>query len=234
MQKLLSVRLGECKKMYKLFVKRLLDIILSGIAIVILSPLYLIIAIVVRIQMGNPVLFSQERIGKDEKIFKLYKFRSMTNEKDENGQLLTESQRLTKFGIALRSTSLDELPELFMIFKGDMSIVGPRPQPSFYLPYYKEAERIAHSVRGGLLPPDSLSKNVQCDWETQLNFESYYAENLSFIMDLKVIACTFVILYKRIKNNYGADDRPMLNVYRRGTVEEAVLKEWEKKGVPIR
>lgn len=124
MQKLLSVRLGECRKMYKLFVKRLLDIILSGIAIVILSPLYLIIAIVVRIQMGNPVLFSQERIGKEEKIFKLYKFRSMTNEKDEKGELLPEKDRLTSFGVILRSTSLDELPELLMIFKGDSGIIG--------------------------------------------------------------------------------------------------------------
>ena len=136
--------------MYKLFIKRLLDIILSGIAIIVLSPIYLIIAIIVRIQMGSPVLFSQDRIGKDETIFKLYKFRSMTNEKDEKGELLPEKQRLTKFGIALRSTSLDELPELWMIFKGDMSIIGPRPQPKFYLPYYKENERIAHKVRGGL------------------------------------------------------------------------------------
>lgn len=220
--------------MYKLFAKRLLDIILSGIAIVVLSPVYLIIAIIVRIQMGSPVLFSQDRIGKNEKIFKLYKFRSMTNEKDENGDLLPEKDRLTKFGIALRSTSLDELPELLMIFKGDMSIVGPRPQPSFYLPYYSEEERKAHKVRGGLLPPDCLSKEVQCDWETQLKFETYYAENLSFLMDIKVIFCTFIILYKRMKNNYGADERSMLHVYRRGTVDEATLKEWEKKGVPIK
>lgn len=220
--------------MYRLFVKRLLDIILSGMAIVVLFPVYLIIAIVVRIQMGNPVLFSQDRIGKDEKIFKLYKFRSMTNEKDENGELLPEKDRLTKFGIALRSTSLDELPELLMIFKGDMSIVGPRPQPSFYLPYYKEEEREGHKVRGGLLPPDCLSKEVQCDWETQLKLEAYYAENLSFVMDVKVILCTFIILYKRMKHNYGADDRPMLHVYRRGTVDEMTLKEWEKKGVPIK
>lgn len=220
--------------MYRLFVKRLLDIILSGMAIVVLFPVYLIIAIVVRIQMGNPVLFSQDRIGKDEKIFKLYKFRSMTNEKDENGELLPEKDRLTKFGIALRSTSLDELPELLMIFKGDMSIVGPRPQPSFYLPYYKEEEREGHKVRGGLIPPDCLSKEVQCDWETQLKFEAYYAENLSFVMDVKVILCTFIILYKRMKHNYGADDRPMLHVYRRGTVDEMTLKEWEKKGVSIK
>ena len=180
--------------MYKLFIKRLLDIILSGIAIIVLSPIYLIIAIIVRIQMGSPVLFSQDRIAKDEKIFKLYKFRSMTNEKDENGELLPEKQRLTKFGIALRSTSLDELPELLMIFKGDMSIIGPRPQPKFYLPYYEENERVAHKVRGGLLPPDSLCGECQCDWETQLKYEVYYAENVSFILDIKVIIYTFIIL----------------------------------------
>ena len=220
--------------MYKLVVKRLLDIILSGIAIVVLSPVYLIIAFIVRSQMGRPILFSQERIGKNEKLFKLYKFRSMTNEKDENGELLPEKDRLTKFGIALRSTSLDELPELFMILKGDMSIVGPRPQPSFYLPYYREEERKGHMVRGGLVPPDCLSKEVQCDWDTQLKFEAYYAENLSFLMDVKVIFCTFIILYKRMKNNYGADDRPMLHVYRHGTVDEEILREWEKKGVPIK
>ena len=220
--------------MYAKYIKRLLDIVLSLIAIIVLSPVYLIVAIVVRIQMGSPVLFSQDRIGKDEKVFKLYKFRSMTNEKDENGELLPEKDRLTKFGIALRSTSLDELPELFSILKGDMSIVGPRPQPSFYLPYYKEEERKAHKVRGGLLPPDSIGKEVQCSWEQQLNLEAYYAENLSFLMDVKVIFCTFIILYKRMKNNYGADDRPMLHVYRHGTVDEETLEEWEKKGVPIK
>lgn len=220
--------------MYKHCIKRLLDIILSGIAIVILSPVYLIIAIVVRIQMGSPVLFSQKRIGKDEKVFKLYKFRSMTNAKDKDGNLLPDKQRLTKFGIALRSTSLDELPELFMIFKGDMSIVGPRPQPEFYLPYYKEEERVGHTVRGGLLPPDVLSKEVQCDWETQLKYEAHYAEHLTFLMDVKVILCTFIILYKRMKNNYGADDRPMLHVYRKGTVSEEEMKKWESKGIEIR
>ena len=220
--------------MYKHFVKRLIDIVLSLIAMIILSPLYLIIAIVVRIQMGSPVLFSQDRIGKNEKIFKLYKFRSMTNEKDAEGNLLPEKERLTKFGIALRSTSLDELPELVMILKGDMSIVGPRPQPSFYLPYYTEEERKAHSVRGGLLPPDCLSKEVQCDWETQLKFESYYAENLTFLMDVRVLFCTFIILYKRMKNNYGADERPMLHVYRKDMVDKAILDEWAKKGVEIK
>lgn len=221
--------------MYAKYIKRLLDIVLSLIAIIVLSPVYLIVAIVVRIQMGSPVLFSQDRIGKDEKVFKLYKFRSMTNEKDENGELLPEKDRLTKFGIALRSTSLDELPELFSILKGDMSIVGPRPQPSFYLPYYTEEERKAHKVRGGLLPPDSLCGECQCDWETQFKYEKYYAENVSFLLDVKVIAYTFLILYKRMKNNYGADERPMLHQYRAGKVFTAEeKKKWSSMGIEIK
>ena len=217
--------------MYQKFIKRFLDIVLSFVAIIILSPIYIILAICVRIGMGKPVLFSQERIGKDEKIFRLYKFRSITNEKDKNGNLLPEKDRLTKFGIALRSTSLDELPELFMILKGDMSFVGPRPQPKFYGPYYTDEERKAHTVRGGLIPPDSIGLEVQCSWETQLQYEIYYAEHVSFCLDLKVIFCTFVILVKRLKHNYGADDRPMLNVYRADMdIPEQVRREWEEKG----
>ena len=221
--------------MYAKYIKRLLDIVLSLIAIIVLSPVYLIVAIAVRIQMGFPVLFSQDRIGKDEKVFKLYKFRSMTNEKDENGKLLPEKDRLTKFGIALRSTSLDELPELFSILKGDMSIIGPRPQPSFYLPYYTDEERKAHKARGGLLPPDSLCGECQCDWETQFKYEKYYAENVSFLLDVKVIAYTFLILYKRMKNNYGADERPMLHQYRAGKVFTAEeKKKWSSMGIEIK
>lgn len=219
---------------YRKYIKRLLDIVLSGIAIIILSPVYLIIAIVVRIQMGAPVLFSQERIGLDESIFKLYKFRSMTNERDQNGELLPDEMRLTKFGVALRSTSLDELPELLMIFKGDMSIIGPRPQPKQCGPYYREEERAAHTVRGGLLPPDSLCLEVQCDWDTQLKYEAEYAKNISFLLDIKIIVCTFVILYKRIKHNYGADDRPELYEERANMhIPDTVRVEWKKKGVKI-
>ena len=159
----------------------------------------------------------------------------MTNEKDSNGNLLPEKDRLTKFGIALRSTSLDELPELFMILKGDMSFVGPRPQPKFYGPFYTAEERKAHTVRGGLIPPDSVGLEVQCSWETQLKYETYYAEHVSLALDLKVILCTFVILAKRLTHNYGADDRPLLNVYRANMViPEDVRKEWEAKGVVVK
>lgn len=220
---------------YRKYIKRILDLILSGLAIIIVSPLYFIIAIIVRIQMGSPILFSQDRIGMNENIFKLYKFRSMTNEVDENGNLLPDEKRLTRFGTALRSSSLDELPELFMIFKGDMSIVGPRPQPKECGPFYSDAERVAHTVRGGLLPPDSLSLEVQCDWDTQLKYEAEYAANVSLWLDIKVILCTFVILYKRIKNNYGADNRPELYEERaRMFIPEKTKLEWRKKGVELK
>lgn len=200
--------------MYKHFVKRLLDIVFSFVAIVVLLPVYIIIAVCVLCGMGRPILFSQERIGKDEKVFKLYKFRSMTNEKDKNGDLLPEKDRLTKFGIALRSTSLDELPELFMILKGEMSFVGPRPLPTYYGPYFLPEERKRHKVRGGLIPPDSLGGETTSDWETQFRYETHYAEHVSFGLDVRVVLATFGILFKRIKTNYGADDRPHLNQYR--------------------
>ena len=208
--------------MYAKYIKRFLDIVLSLIAIIVLSPVYLIVAIVVRIQMGSPVLFSQDRIGKDEKVFKLYKFRSMTNETDENGKLLPEEKRLTEFGLTLRSTSLDELPELFSILKGDMSIVGPRPLPTYYGPYYYPEERKRHQVRGGLIPPDGLSKETTPEWETQFKYDNYYVDNVSFLLDCKVILVTFLILFKRVETQYGTKDRPHLNEYRAWMDKEKV------------
>ena len=208
--------------MYAKYIKRFLDIVLSLIAIIVLSPVFLIVAIVVRIQMGSPVLFSQDRIGKDEKVFKLYKFRSMTNEKDENGKLLPEEKRLTKFGLTLRSTSLDELPELFSILKGDMSIVGPRPLPTYYGPYYYTEERKRHQVRGGLIPPDGLSKQTTPEWETQFKYDNYYVDNVSFRLDCRVILVTFLILFKRVETQYGTKDRPHLNEYRAWMDKEKV------------
>ena len=200
--------------MYRIFFKRFFDIILSLIGMIVLLPVYIVLAIAVRIGMGSPVLFAQERIGKNEKPFKLYKFRSMTNATDENGNLLDEQKRLTKFGIALRSSPLDELPELWMIFTGKMSIVGPRPLPTYYGPYFYENERKRHRVRGGLIPPDGLCGNTTPSWETQLEYDVYYAEHVSLWLDLKVIFATLKILFKRVKDNYGAEDRPHLNEYR--------------------
>ena len=162
------------------------------------------------------MLFSQERIGKDEKPFRLYKFRSMTNEKDAQGQYLPEEQRMTKFGKLLRSSSLDELPELWCIFTGKMSFVGPRPLPTYYGPYFLPEERKRHTVRGGLIPPDSLSGKTYTTYEEQFAYECYYAEHLSFLLDIKVIYTTFRILWGRVTTGYGAQmDRPHLNVYRK-------------------
>ena len=200
--------------MYRHFFKRFLDIILSLLIILVFSPVYIIIAVCVRIWMGSPILFSQERIGKDEKIFKMYKFRSMTNARDANGDLLPEKERLSKFGIFLRSSSLDELPELFAILMGHMSFVGPRPLRSVDLPYFKVEERARHKVRGGLIPPDSLSLRTITTYEEQFEYEVYYANHVSLWLDIKVIFTTFVILFKRVEDNYGTDDRPHLKEYR--------------------
>jgi len=216
--------------MYRKYIKRILDIVLSLLAIIILIPVYVILAICVLLGMGYPVLFGQRRIGKNEKVFTLYKFRSMTNAKDENGNFLPEKDRLTKFGIRLRSTSLDELPELFSILKGDMSFVGPRPLPTYYGPYFFPEERKRHTVRGGLIPPDSLGGKTTSDWETQFAYETYYADHVSFLLDVKVIFYTFKILFDRVKTNYGADDRPHLNKYRENmNVSEEVIKDWARR-----
>ena len=205
--------------MYRLFFKRLLDVILSAMALIILSPIYMIVAIYVAVTMGLPVLFSQERTGLKGKTFKMYKFRSMTNKKDNYGNLLPESERLTKAGILLRSSSLDELPEIWSIFIGKMSIIGPRPLPTYYEPYYYNEEWMRHDVRGGLLPPDSLSGDTTPTWETQLEYDRYYAENLSFALDCRVLWVTFKILFKRTKENYGNCERPHLSAYRKDLVK---------------
>ena len=213
--------------MYQKIVKRLLDIVLSSVAIIVLSPVFLALSICVLICMGKPVLFGQRRIGKDEKAFTLYKFRSMTNAKDKDGNLLPEKDRLTKFGVGLRSSSLDEIPELFSILKGDMSFVGPRPLPTYYGPYFLESERVRHKVRGGLIPPDSLGGETTSDWETQFEYETYYAEHVTFLLDVKIIIYTFKILFKRVKTNYGAEDRPHLNQYRKDmVVPQSTIDEW--------
>lgn len=201
--------------MYKHFFKRFLDVVLSGIGMIVLLPVYVLLAIYVAVFMGLPVLFGQERIGKGEKPFKLYKFRSMTNKKDKDGNLLPESERLTKAGIFLRNSSLDELPELWAIFVGKMSIVGPRPMPTYYGPYFKEEERKRHSVRGGLIPPDSLSGKTVTTYEEQFAYECYYANNISLWLDIKVIFKTFKILFMRVEDDYGTCERPHLNVERK-------------------
>lgn len=200
---------------YAKYIKRLLDIILSLFAILILSPLFLILAIIVLLTMGRPIIFSQERIGKDEKPFRLYKFRSMTNAKDKDGNLLPEKERLTKYGEIIRSLSIDELPELFSILSGKMSFVGPRPLPTYYDPYFLPEERERHKVKGGLIPSDDLSGKVMTTWEEQFEYDVYYANHVSFILDIKAIWMTFKILIDRVKTDYGKCERPHLNQYRK-------------------
>lgn len=177
--------------MYKYFFKRLFDFILSLLAIIVLSPIYIVVAVLVRTKLGSPVLFTQDRPGKDEKIFKMYKFRSMTDDRDENGNLLPDEVRLTKFGKLLRSTSLDELPELFNILKGDMSIVGPRPLLVRYLPYYTEQERHRHDVRPGLTGLAQVNGRNFTSWEETFQYDVKYVNNISLFMDIKIIINTF-------------------------------------------
>ena len=183
--------------MYAKYIKRILDFILSFIALIVLSPVFLIIAILVRIKLGSPIIFKQERPGKDEKIFTLYKFRTMTDKKDENGNLLPDSERLTKFGKILRSTSLDELPELFNILKGDMSIVGPRPLAVQYLPYYTDEERHRHDVRPGLTGLAQVNGRNCIDWGKKLTYDIQYVKNISIFNDFKILLKTVVKVFER-------------------------------------
>lgn len=175
---------------YEKYFKRPLDVFLAGCALIVLFPVLLITAILVRIKLGSPVLFTQERPGKDEKIFKLYKFRSMTDERDENGELMTDEKRLTNFGQKLRSTSLDELPELFNILKGDMSIIGPRPLLVRYLPAYTETERHRHDVRPGLSGLAQVNGRNLVKWDQRLAYDVEYVNKITFIGDLKIVLST--------------------------------------------
>ena len=175
---------------YEKFVKRFLDIFLSGMALISLSPILFVTAILVRVKLGSPVIFCQERPGKDEKIFKLHKFRSMSDARDENGNLLPDEIRLGRFGRTLRATSLDELPELWDIFRGKMSIVGPRPLLVEYLPYYTENERHRHDVRPGLTGLAQINGRNTLTWEQKFAYDLEYVQHISFITDLRILLGT--------------------------------------------
>lgn len=180
---------------YRKFGKRFLDFFLSSIAIILLSPILLVVAVLVRIKLGSPILFHQERPGKDEKIFTLCKFRTMTDKRDAQGKLLPDAQRLTKFGKMLRATSLDELPELFNIWKGDMSIIGPRPLLVSYLPWYTQEEKLRHTVRPGLTGLAQVSGRNFLDWDKRLAKDVEYVKKLSLAMDLKVLWKTVMVVF---------------------------------------
>ena len=182
---------------YEAVIKRPLDIIITAMALVPLLPVMGIIALLVRLKLGSPVLFKQERPGLDEKIFTLYKFRTMTDEKDKDGQLLPDEKRLTKFGKMLRSTSLDELPELFNILKGDMSLVGPRPLLVEYLPRYSKEQKHRHDVRPGLTGLAQVSGRNGISWEEKFADDVVYAGKVTFAGDIKILLKTVEIVLKR-------------------------------------
>lgn len=183
--------------MYIKYIKRILDFTLSLIALIILSPIMLIIAILVRIKLGKPVIFKQKRPGRNEKIFTLYKFRTMIDKKDEEGNLLPDSERLTKFGKFLRSTSLDELPELINIIKGEMSIVGPRPLLVEYLPLYNEEQKHRHDVRPGLTGLAQISGRNSIEWEEKFKEDIEYIKKITLAEDAKIVLKTFVKVFRK-------------------------------------
>lgn len=193
---------------YKRFFKRPMDIILSLLSIVVLSPVLLIVALLVRIKLGSPVIFKQERPGLNEKIFTMYKFRTMTDEKDKSGELLPDEVRLTNFGKNLRSTSLDELPGLINILKGDMSIVGPRPLAVSYLPYYNKIEKKRHDVRPGLTGLAQINGRNSASWDERFCYDVDYVKNVSFIWDIRIIMKTFIKVLKRSDIGTAGIDRP--------------------------
>lgn len=184
-------------RIYRKYLKRIFDFIFSLFALIILSPLILCLAVLVRLKLGSPVIFKQKRPGYQEKIFTLYKFRTMTNQKDSKGNLLSDEERLTAYGKFLRSTSLDELPELFNIIKGDMSIVGPRPLLIRYLPYYTKTERKRHSVRPGLTGLAQINGRNALSWDKRFELDVKYSETISFLQDLNIIFQTLKKVVKK-------------------------------------
>lgn len=197
LHELRSMEKHKTKGPYEAFFKRFIDIVASSVVLILFCWLYLILAILVRVKLGGPVLFTQDRPGKDGKVFKLYKFRSMSNAKDVDGNLLPDEQRLNCFGKLLRSTSLDELPELFNIIKGDMSIVGPRPLLVKYLDYYNDFENRRHEVRPGLTGLSQVSGRNTITWEEKFKTDVKYVDNVTFLMDAKVVLLTVKKVFVR-------------------------------------
>lgn len=191
--------------MYRKYIKRFLDIIISLTALIILSPIMLVVAVLVRCKLGTPVIFHQDRPGYQEKVFKLCKFRSMTDERDAEGNLLPDEVRLTKFGKMLRATSLDELPELWNILKGDMSLIGPRPLLVKYLPLYNEFQKHRHDVKPGLTGWAQVNGRNSISWEERFEMDVYYVNNQSFLLDLKILFKTVAVVFKHSDINSSTD-----------------------------
>ncbi len=186
-----------CRNLYRDYIKRGLDIVMSLSGIIVLSPVLLVTACLVRVKLGSPVIFRQKRPGKNEKIFELYKFRSMTDERDREGNLLPDEIRLTSFGKKLRATSLDELPELFNILKGDMSVVGPRPLLVKYLPLYNDEQRHRHDVKPGLTGLAQIKGRNAISWEKKFYWDVIYVKRISFLLDLYILLESVRVVLKR-------------------------------------
>jgi len=201
--------------MYRI-VKRMFDFVSSTILFIVLSPGFIVLTVLVWLKMGRPVLFKQTRSGKHQKQFEILKFRTMTNEKDSNGELLPDEQRKTRLGVWLRATSLDELPELLNIIKGDMSVIGPRPLQPKYNVFYTDYELSRFKVRGGLIPPESLLNTPDPSWDEQLKCEADYANNLGLRLDSKIFFSVFKFLFHRKEEDYGDYVRENLEVERKG------------------
>lgn len=207
---------------YAKYIKRILDIICSLAAMMVFCWLYAIVAILVRVNLGSPVIFKQKRPGLNEKIFTLYKFRTMTDQRDENGELMPDEVRLTKFGKFLRSTSLDELPEVWNILKGDMSIVGPRPLAMIYLPYYIEKERHRHDVRPGLTGLAQVNGRNAISWESKFTHDLNYVQHLSFTMDARIILQTVKKVFIREGIGQAGESPVSLHIERQKQEEQRV------------
>lgn len=197
---------------YQKYIKRILDITLSGAAIIVLSPVMGVTAILVKKKLGSPVIFKQKRPGKDEKIFTMYKFRTMTDARDEKGEWLPDSVRLTTFGKMLRSTSLDELPEFFNIFKGDMSVVGPRPLLVQYLPLYNEKQKRRHEVRPGLSGLAQVNGRNAITWEQKFDYDVEYVKKVSFALDVRIVIKTMIKAFKQ--EDINADTAVTMEVFK--------------------
>lgn len=182
---------------YARFIKRPLDFIISLLALIILSPILIVLCMLVRIKLGSPIFFKQTRCGRDEEPFEMIKFRTMTDARDVNGNLLPDTERFTKFGDFMRNSSLDELPELLNVVKGDMSIVGPRPLYTFYVPYYTEEEAIRHVVRGGITGLAQVNGRALCRWNERFAYDVQYVRNITFFNDLKILFKTVYKVFKK-------------------------------------
>ena len=205
MRALSEEKMTKKQGIYERYIKRLLDIICALAALIVFGWLYIIVAVLVRVKLGSPVLFTQPRPGKDEKIFKLYKFRTMTDARDENGKLLPDDVRLTKFGKALRSTSLDELPEAFNILKGDMSVIGPRPQLVRDMVFMTPEQRLRHTVRPGLSGLAQTRGRNALSWDGKLETDLEYIQHVTFLGDLKIIFDTVKQVFFRQKGLENSD-----------------------------